>query len=465
MNRLVHALDALGVRPGDAVALLLRNGREFVETLFACQKAGVVAAPLNTWGKPAELRVSLDNVRPRVLVYDTQHAGQVPDTLPEDVVTVAAGDPASAIGGSRPYEELLGEQPETPPRPIALRRGSHRIVIHTSGTTGRPKGAARGAGGGDLAPLLGLLTVVPFTRDDVVLCPAPLFHSFGMLTFTLAALLGATLVLPEGFDPEGTLVKIEETGATALSLVPVMVRRCVSLPEEVRARRDLSSLRILMVSGSALSDDLRARARDLFGDVIYDLYGSTEAGWVAIATPEDMRERAGAVGRPVPGVEVAVFSAGGDRLPTGEVGELFIGSAARFEGYTSGEGKAERDGYLAIGDLGRLDDEGYLFVEGRADDMVVVGGENVYPAEIEAAIERLPGVQEVAVVGVPDEEYGQVLAAFVVGSAEPAQIEAACRKELASFKVPRRIERIEELPRTSTGKVRKAELGSKGGDR
>jgi fatty-acyl-CoA synthase len=279
-----------------------------------------------------------------------------------------------------------------------------------------------------------------------------------MLTFTLGALLGATFVFPEKFDPEGSLALIEEHRATEASMVPVMLRRIASLPKRTRERYDVSSIRIILASGSALPEDLRHGVAELFGPVLHDLYGSTEAGSVAIATPEDMEERPGTVGRAVRGVEVAVFSPEGEELPAGESGELHIKSSMVFSGYTSGERAAQRKGYLSLGDMGYIDDDGYLFVEGRADDMVVIGGENVYPAEVEEAIRGVRGVQDVAVVGVPDRELEQVLAAFVVGTAKPEQIERRCRSELASFKVPHRIEIVDDLPRTSTGKVLRREL-------
>jgi fatty-acyl-CoA synthase len=266
------------------------------------------------------------------------------------------------------------------------------------------------------------------------------------------------MVLPEKFDPEESLKLIEKHKATAASFVPVMIKRIVTLPDEVKKRYDLSSLRIVMASGSAMSPDLRRAAMELFGDVLYDLYGSTEIGWVAIATPEDMNKHDKTVGKPVPGTEVAVFKKDGERAPANETGELYIKSNILFEGYTSGESKDERDGFMSIGDLGRLDDDGYLFVEGRADDMVVIGGENVYPVEVEEVIEGISGVEEAAVLGVTDDEYGEVLAAFIVGSASEDDVINTCEEELASYKVPRRVEKLDELPRTSTGKVLKRKL-------
>ena len=457
-NRAANALRDIGLRGNDRVALLLRNGREMVTVALGAQKLGIVACPLNTWAKPKELKSLLEQADPKVLVYDTAHAEQVAKCDTGGIELLYVGDPKGALEGSRSLDEVLEDSADGPPPPFTRDRGSAKIVIHTSGTTGTPKGAQRNASAAGMGALANLVSVVPYHRDDIVFCPAPMFHSFGLLTFVVCAGLGTTMVLPEKFDPEESLRLIEEHGATAASFVPVMIKRIVSLPDEVKARYDLSSLRVVLASGSAISPELRAAATELFGEVLYDLYGSTEIGWVTIATPEAMKSRPKTVGQPVPGIEIAVFSSDGEKLGANETGELYIKSDTLFEGYTSGESKDERDGYMSIGDVGRVDEEGYLFIEGRADDMVIVGGENVYPIEIEEVIEAIDGVEEAAVLGVTDEEYGEVLAAFIVGSASEDQVAKTCKEELASFKVPRRIEKVDELPRTSTGKVVKRRL-------
>jgi fatty-acyl-CoA synthase len=456
-NRAAHLLAEAGVSGGDRVALVLRNGREMIEIALAAQKLGIIACPMNTWAKPKELEAMLSSSAPSLLVYDTLHTEQL-HGVARDLELLAVGDADAALDGSLLYEPALAEQPAAPPLPFTRNPGSPKVVIHTSGTTGTPKGAQRDSSAAGIGALANLLAVVPYRRDDIVLCPAPLFHSFGLATFTVAIALGSTMVLPEKFDAEESLDLIEKHRVTAASFVPVMLRRIVSLPEDVRDRYDTSSLRVVMASGSALSEDLRRAATELFGPVLYDLYGSTEVGWVTIATPSDMSRRPKAVGKPVPGIDIAVFSEDGQKLPPGELGEIFVKSDVLFQGYTSGESKKAVGDYMTIGDVGRLDDDGYLFIEGRADDMVVVGGENIYPVEIEGVIEDIAGVDEVAVLGVADDEYGEVLAAFVVGSADPDHIKKVCEQELASFKVPRRIEIRDELPRTSTGKVLKREL-------
>lgn len=457
-NQVARALTQEGLRGNDRVALLLRNGREMIEVALGTQKLGIVACPLNTWAKPKELKSTLESADPAMLIYDTKHADQVEATAHEGVTLIFVGDEKDALPDSISYEDLLADQTSLPPPPFTRDRGSAKIVIHTSGTTGTPKGAQRNASAAGLGAMANLLGRVPYRRDDIVYCPAPLFHSFGLFSFTIAAALGSTMVLPQKFDPEETLKDIEEHQATAASFVPVMIKRILSLDDAVKKKYDMSSLRVVMASGSAMSPELRTAAMDLFGDVLYDLYGSTEIGWATIATPEDMRAKPKTVGKPIDGIDIAVFSETGDRLDAGEKGELFIKSNMLFEGYTSGEPRDERDGYMSIGDVGYIDDEGHLFIEGRADDMVVVGGENVYPIEIEEVIESIDGVKEAAVLGVQDEEYGEVLAAFVAGSASEDAVIKACKNELASYKVPRRVEKLDELPRTSTGKVLKREL-------
>lgn len=460
-NRLMHVLQSQGVEPGDRVALLLRNGREFAEALIACQKVGIVAAPLNTWAKRGELKVTLEGARPKMLIYDQKQADQIEGVVPNDLPKVVVGDVSDrAQDGAILYDEAIAGASAAPPLPYARDKGSARVVIHTSGTTGTPKGAARDAGVMGVREFIGLLDTVPLRRDDVMVVPAPLFHSFGLLAFTLGSLIGTTFVFPDRFDPEKTLALIDEHRATAVALVPVMINRILSLPDEVKAGYDVSSVRVLLASGSAIPDDVRKEVDSLFPEALYDLYGSTEAGWVAIATPRDMMARGGTVGRPVWGVEIRVFSPEGKRLGPGETGEIHVRSGALFEGYTSGEQKRYREGFVSIGDLGHLDEDGYLYIEGRADDMVVVGGENVFTGSVEQALASHPAVVEAAVVGVPDEQYGTRLVAHVVARTpvEPAALQQHVRDRLARFAVPREVRFLDELPRNSTGKVVKREL-------
>ena len=358
------------MEPGGKVGLLTRNGREMAAVAFAAQKSGVITCPLNTWAKTRELKAVMANVEPDLVVYDTAHAEQVEKTVAQGVPLVHVGEDNDALEGSISFDDFIGDHSGSALPPFTLHRGSPKIVIQTSGTTGTPKGASRDSSAAGLGALASLLGSVPYHRDDVIVCPAPLFHSFGLATFTFGTAIGATLVLPPKFDAEEVLRLIEEHQATAVSLVPVMIR--TDRPAPRRGEAEVRPLQLAHRAGERLGDlPGPQESRDgLFGEVLYDLYGSTEAGWVAIATPEDIKKNPKSLGRPTDGIEVAVFSPEGEKLEVGETGELFIKSDYMFEGYTSGESKDERDGYMSIGDLGRIDEEGYLYIESRTDDMV-----------------------------------------------------------------------------------------------
>jgi acyl-CoA synthetase (AMP-forming)/AMP-acid ligase II len=447
-NRLARALLGIGLQPGAPVATLLRNGREFVEVLLATQKAGLVACPLNTWAGRAEVGAAIEGTKPRVLAVDPRHLDRAEGAGGPDRNLLVTGQDATHHSS---YEEVLAAHSPRPLSPLSRQLGA-RIVVHTSGTTRKPKGASRDAASHSPDDLARLLEVIPLHRRDVILCPAPLFHSFGILTLTLGMLVGATFVLPDRFDARETAELIERHQATMLAAVPVMLHRLVSMEE--LGRLDLSSVRIILSGGSPVNAALRGQVIERFGQVLHDLYGTTEAGWVAVATPKDADSHPGSVGRPIPGVEISIVDAQGRPVPRGEVGEIVVSGDGVFEGYLDGSG----DSVVATGDLGRLDAEGYLWVVGRADDLIVVGGENVRPPEIEEVVAAVDGVREVAVAGVPDAEYGQVLVAFVVGDAPEDRIVEACRAALASYKVPRKVIRRDGLPRTATGKVLVREL-------
>lgn len=457
-NQAARMLQSFGLKGSDRVALLLRNTHEMIEATLGAQKMGYVACPLNTWAKTKELQVTIESSDAKVLIYDTAHAEQVEKSATDDMILVFVGDPGKAVPGSVSYEESLDQHSDAPLPPITRDRGSAKVIIHTSGTTGKPKGAARDSSAAGIGALANLMEIVPYRRDDTILCPAPMFHSFGLATVTFATALGATLILPEKFDAERSLELIERHKATCASFVPVMLRRIVRLDDEIKKKYDLSSLRIVLASGSALTPELRLAVCETFGPVLHDLYGSTEAGWVAIAGPKDIEEHPDSVGKAVAGIEVRILDEERNDVPTGETGEIFVRSNIMFEGYTSGEEKESVDGYISIGDVGHLDDEGYLFIEGRADDMVVVGGENIYPIEVEQAIQSIKGVSEASVLGIDDDEYGKILVAFYEGDPDTGTVEKHCKNELASYKVPKRFYKLDEFPRTGAGKVIKREL-------
>jgi fatty-acyl-CoA synthase len=295
---------------------------------------------------------------------------------------------------------------------------------------------------------------------------APMFHSWGFVHFTLGMGLGSTLVLRRKFDPEDTLSATAQHECTALVVVPVMLQRIMELPAETIDRYDLSALRVVAASGSALPGDLAVKVMDRFGDVLYNLYGSTEVAWATIATPEDLRAAPGTAGRPPRGTVVKLLDEEGDEVPEGETGRIFVGNEMAFEGYTGGGSKENMGGLLSSGDVGHFDAGGRLFIDGRDDEMIVSGGENVFPREVEDLLADHDAVDEVAVIGVEDEQFGQRLKAFVVvtrgAKVDAEELKDLVKANLARYKVPREIEFLDELPRNATGKVLKRELAERG---
>jgi acyl-CoA synthetase (AMP-forming)/AMP-acid ligase II/uncharacterized protein YndB with AHSA1/START domain len=439
-DALACALAAEGLDEGDALGLMARNHRGFVLTAAATAKCGADLLLLNTAFAAPQLRDVLAREAPAVTVRDAEFSGLV-----EGLDTEALPRLAEAHAGRRP----------DPPS----RHG--RVTILTSGTTGTPKGATRSLGQPTLDAPAGLLEAVPLRAGGTTLVAAPLFHAWGLANLALALGLGSTVVVRRRFDPEATLAAIAEHRCDAIAVVPVMLQRILELGDEVLDRHDTSSLRVVASSGSALPGALAHRWMDAFGDNLYNLYGSTEVASAAIAGPQDLRIAPGTAGRPPRGTTVKLLDEHGAEVRQGETGRIFVGSSAVFEGYTGGEDKDRVGGLVATGDVGRFDAAGRLFVEGRDDEMIVSGGENVFPKEVEDALVRHPAVAEAACVGVEDERFGQRLKAFVVlrGDADEAALQAHVKAELAAFKVPREVVVVDELPRNATGKVLKRELG------
>jgi acyl-CoA synthetase (AMP-forming)/AMP-acid ligase II len=306
------------------------------------------------------------------------------------------------------------------------------------------------------------LSKIPLRTLEPTLIAAPMFHSWGFAHFTLGLSLGSTYVLQRRFDPEPVLAAIERHRVTAVPMVPVMLQRILELPAETRRRYDTSSLRVVPVSGSQLTGELANRFMDEFGDVVCNLYGSTEVAWATIATPEDLRAAPGTAGRPPIGTTVRILDERGAELPPGHTGRIFVGNEMLFEGYTGGESKEQVGTLMATGDVGRIDAQGRLFVEGRDDEMIVSGGENVYPHEVEELLVSHKSVADVAVIGVEDDAFGQRLKAFVVrtpgADVSAGELKDLVKSSLARFKVPREIEFRAELPRNATGKIVKRDL-------
>ncbi len=456
-NSLARALAGYGIGPGDGVAVMCRNHRGFVEVSVACSKLGANAVYLNTGFAAPQVQAVLDRENPAALVYDQEFAPAVREGCTGRAAFVAWCDDRAAAEHAV-VEDLIAARADLPLPPPAE---PGRTVILTSGTTGTPKGANR-ANPSSLGPAAALLSAIPLHARERTMIAAPLFHSWGYVHMFLGTALASTLVLRRRFDPADTLRAVAEHRASTLIVVPVMLQRILELGPQTLREYDASSLRVIAASGSALPGPLAQRVMDAFGDKLYNLYGSTEVAWATIASPQDLRAAPGTAGRPPRGTVVRILDENARPVEAGRPGRIFVGSENLFDGYTGGGDKARIGALMATGDVGHFDSEGRLFVDGRDDDMIVSGGENVFPSEVEDLIARVSGVSEVAVVGVPDEEFGQRMRAFVVlepgATLSEIELQDHVRSNLARYKVPREIVFVSELPRNTTGKVLKRQL-------
>jgi acyl-CoA synthetase (AMP-forming)/AMP-acid ligase II len=460
-NALARELAGAGIGEGDGVAIMCRNHRGFIESTVACSKLGATALYLNTAFARPQITDVLAREDAAAVIYDEDFADLVAEGAAgrKRFVAWSASESRPQGPGDDPrLEDMIARGDDSNLDPPA-ERGS--VVILTSGTTGTPKGAARKQPD-SIGPAAALFSKIPLRARQTTMIAAPMFHSWGFAHFTLALPLASTLVLRRRFDPEETLRATAQMRATTLAVVPVMLQRIMELGEETIGRYDLSALRIIALSGSALPGELATRAMDTFGDVLYNLYGSTEVAWATIATPADLRAAPGTAGRPPIGTVVRLLDESGREVPRGESGRIFVGNEMMFDGYTGGGGKEIIDGLMSTGDVGHLDSEGRLFVDGRDDEMIVSGGENVFPREVEDLLSDHAEIEEAAVIGVADDEFGQRLKAFVVArngtELDEAQVKDYVKQNLARYKVPREVVFLGELPRNATGKVLKREL-------
>jgi acyl-CoA synthetase (AMP-forming)/AMP-acid ligase II len=454
---IVRGLTANGIGPEDTLAVLGRNSVAFVEALVATSRLGSDALLLNTFLSPPQARQVLLRERPRIVFADPELLPLLERT-PDDtlVVTLRPNCPNQTGQNWRTGQLTLEDLAATggqDPRPSG-RRG--RLVVLTSGTTGTPKGARRPAPS-SLSPAASILSRLRLTTGDTLMIAPPLFHTWGLGLLQIAPALTSTVVLRERADPEIVLAAVDRSRCTALAAVPVILERILHLPEEVRAKYDTSCLRVVAASGSALTREVTARFQDVFGDILYNIYGSTEISWATIATPEDLREAAGTAGKPPLGTRLEIVDDQGNLMPRGEIGRIFVGNELLFEGYTCGATREVRHGLMATGDRGYLDEQGRLMVVGREDDLVISGAEKIYPLEVEEAILSLSGVREVAVIGLPDVEMGQRLVAYIVcadgARLTTEQVKDHVRQRLARYAVPKEVGFLGQLPRNATGKI------------
>jgi fatty-acyl-CoA synthase len=447
-NALARIWRSQRVGPGTTIGLLCRNGRLFLDVAIATQKLGANLVYLNAAFSAPQVAGVVADEAIDLLVHDDSLTESVGEAKPGRIVGEAELRRAVAAEDSRPL---------TPPaRPS-------RIVVLTSGTTGRPKGAVRQGVNGPL-DAAALLASLPVMSGDTTVVAAPLFHGFGLFGANLALALNSAVVLRPQFDPERVLADVAEHRAAVMVVVPVMLQRVLALQKCVTGCYDTSSLRVVLCGGAALSGTLANAFMDRFGDVLYNVYGSTESGFATVASPRDLRKAPGTAGRPTPGVIVRIVDEAGTPVARGVTGRVLVGSNLRMDGYTGGGGKDVIDGLVVTGDLGHTDRHGRLFIDGRDDEMIVSGGENVFPAEVEEALATHPGVSEAAVIGVEDAEFAQRLKAFVVraegSDVTVHELKAYIHDRLARYKTPRDVVFLDQLPRTPTGKIIRRELNN-----
>jgi fatty-acyl-CoA synthase len=465
INRLCHALAARGVRGGDRVAMMLPNGADYLIAQAALARIGGVAVQIGYRLKAGEVAYILGNAEPRAILAHAQFA----DTIASARDEARSQAPVLLVGGGDPrfetWEDATRGQPaDAPPRGTARGEGGG-VIVYTSGTTGKPKGAARQWKQTGLDSVADVIYSVGMRADDRHLVLCPLYHSAAPAFVAIMFSLGATCVLMNHFDPEGALALIEKERITSTLVVPTMLVRITALPEEVRRKYDTSSLRWVMSGAAPLATEVARRFQDQFGPILWNFYGATETGFVTLAGPADHTGRPGTVGRAVRGNEIRVLGEDGRALPRGEVGELYARNSMLIAGYHRNEDATRssmRDGFFSVGDLARVDGDGFYYLESRKHDMVISGGVNIYPREIEDLLHTHPAILEVAVIGVPDPEWGETLRACVVKrpghSITEQEVIDFCRGPLADYKRPRQVRFLDELPRNPTGKVLKREL-------
>jgi len=472
-NRLATYLLARGLHPGDRVAVISRNTAQWPEVIFAMAKAGFVLVPVNVRLAPEEVAFILDDAGCRAGVVHADHIGTFSDILADLDVVVEIGEHSAHALPTVPYESAIATGRSADPTPPDLRPEDIGLLLYTSGTTGRPKGVVN-EHRGLMAQVFDTTIVIEARPSDVFLALTPFFTAGGMVRTLSWLFLGQTMVIHPRFDPEATLAEIDRSHVTMTTFIPTMLLRTLNVLETSR-RRDLSSLRRISYGSAPSPEGLARRAMAELGCDLQQRYGQTEAGGqVTILTPEDHRAMlagkvhlAGSAGRESPQSEVHIFDDDGNDVPIGDVGEIVLQADSMARGYWNRPEETAQtfraDG-LRTGDLGRLDDEGYLYVVGRKTDMIISGGFNVYPAEIERVIGTNPDVDLVAVVGAPDPEWGETPVAVIVAKPHvdvrqlQERLRDQCRSELAGYKQPRRFEFRQELPLTPAGKILKRAL-------
>ena len=475
ISRLGAGLVSRGVSRGSSLIIMMKNRPEFVETQNAATRIGAAAVSVSWRSTPVELAYLASHSGAKFVFFNPElwptveeASRSLPHLKRSQFVVVGAG-PGEAPEGVTRYEDLFDKASLNL---SALGDGGDgaggeeaAVVIYTSGTTGKPKGAVRKFPKDAFPAALRFIAQTPMRVDDVHLVACPLYHSTAFAFLTLSQVLGATAVLMDEFKPEFFLRDVDHWGVTTTAVVPTMMHRVLALEPEVIARYRTRSLRAIICGGAPLPGPLGLRVMDHFGDILFNFYGATETGLVTLANPQDLRAAPGTIGRPIPGNEIRLLDDAGLEVARGEVGELYVKNKLMVSGYHKDEeatAASMREGFFSVGDLARKDRDGRYFIEGRKRDMIISGGVNIYPAEVESALEAHPDVAEVAVVGVEDAEWGERVRAFVVArpgsQLDDAFLKTWTRERLAGPKVPRDFVFLDALPRNATGKVIKRDL-------
>ncbi|CAM3824223.1 acyl-CoA synthetase [Smaragdicoccus niigatensis] len=459
-NGLARGLGANGIKPGDVIAVLARDHRGLVLSMVAADKIGARIVLMNTgFAKPQFADVCAREGVSAIL-HDSEFTDLVSvldSSIPRFLTWIDVTDKVDNT--AKPIEYVIQGQSKAP---VPAPKSKGGMVVLTSGTTGTPKGAPRQR----ISPLdiAQFVDRIPLPSNGTIVMGAPMFHTTGLSQFVIGLALGNKIVLQRRFNPETTIRNLVKTKASTLVLVPTMLQRIVDLGPRKLAKYDTSSLQLIVVAGSSLSPDLCRRTAAAFGNVLYNMYGSTEVAVATVATPSELRRAPGTVGRPPVGCQVALYDDDRNLIKTpNTLGTIFVSSGLSFTGYTDGRNKEIVDGLLSTGDVGHFDHERLWFVDGREDDMIVSGGENVYPLEVENLLAERPDITEAAVIGVDDHDFGKRLRAFVVAAKGSTKKDAEhirdyVRDNLASFKVPRDVYFIDELPRNATGKILRSRL-------
>ncbi len=466
VNQLSRAFQSLGLQPDDGVAMVLNNVPEWIEVFMATQQVGLYLTPINYHLTSPEIGYIVENSEAKLFIYGDRYKDSAEKAMELIGFHKSAAYVVGEAGAVQPFASLYEGQSTAPPD----ERCAGQLMLYTSGTTGRPKGVRRARMEGATPEAAGMMTTMLGTLFDIKagegvhLVQGPLYHAAPSGFGTAAMHLGQALVLMDKWDAEGALQRIERYQVTATHMVPTMFNRLLDLPQQTRSAYDLSSLTNVIHAAAPCPPETKRKMFDWWGPIIYEYYGATEGGG-SLVRPQEWLEHPGTVGRAWPGCELKILDDDGNELPPNQPGTIYMASMmGEFEYFKDKEKtkKATRGKMLTVGDVGYLDDDGWLFICDRKNDMIISGGVNIYPAEIEATLVQHPKIGDVAVFGIPDDDWGESVKAVVepiagiVPNDELAEeILEYAKENMAKYKIPRSIDFIEELPRLTTGKLYK----------